>query len=151
MKRLAVVASLVVLGISLYFVWQVQKSDMSTVVVRESGVRLPVRLAITEEEISTGLSETRALSRREGMLFVMPESRQWSFWMKDMTYAIDIVWIDASGGIIAIDESVLPDAPPHVQYQPPQPANYVLEVAAGVSREIGIKPGGSIEIGRVER
>ena len=72
------------------------------------------------------------------------------FWMKDMKFAIDIIWINDSE-IVQIDKNVQPPAPNTVDedlllYIPSQPIDYVLEVNANFTEENNIKVGDSIDL-----
>jgi len=85
------------------------------------------------------------------MLFVFEqENIRQSFWMKDMNFAIDIIWI-SDEEIIQIDENIPPPDPgmPDSElksYLPNQPIDYVLEVNAGFSDENNIKIGDPVKI-----
>lgn len=91
---------------------------------------IEVTIADTPELRKNGLSGTTNLPANSGMLFVFPYSDTWGIWMKDMNYALDILWIDRLGRIVHLEENVTPESFPEV-YQPSEPALYVLEVPAG--------------------
>lgn len=96
------------------------------------GTVLMVAVADTPQERERGLSGTAGLSNGEGMLFIFEHDGQHSFWMKDMRYAIDIIWLSQEKRVVHIEKSVLPDTFPQA-FTPPTPARYVLEVPAGFS------------------
>jgi uncharacterized membrane protein (UPF0127 family) len=93
---------------------------------------IPVAVADTDEERELGLSGTAVLPQNAGKLFIFNAPGKYGFWMKDMRYAIDIIWIDESFRIVGIAEGILPGTYPEVFY-PPSPVKYVLEVNAGFS------------------
>jgi uncharacterized membrane protein (UPF0127 family) len=95
-------------------------------------IPITVALANTPAQREQGLSGTRELPEGAGMYFVFDQPDLHGFWMKDMRYPIDIIWINQYGIIIAIDREVSPDTYPDVFY-PPTPAKAVLEVPAGFS------------------
>lgn len=99
-----------------------------------------VSLAANEAQRRQGLSNTQPLRDREGKFFVFPQSDRYGFWMKDMNYAIDIIWFDAQGYVVHIEREVSPDSYPESFY-PEVPARYVLEIAAGYSDYYGIALG----------
>jgi len=101
---------------------------------------IAVEVADTEEERAKGLSGRDALAEGRGILFIFPESGYHGFWMKEMKFAIDIVWIDESWRVIGIEGLVGPETFPLIFY-PPGPVKYALEVNAGESQRLGIKPG----------
>ena len=56
-------------------------------------VVLPVELAITPEERRQGLSDRPSLAPGTGMLFVFESDGHRQFWMKNMHFPLDMVWI----------------------------------------------------------
>lgn len=100
-------------------------------------------LATTSASRALGLSGRESLQAREGMLFVFPQDGTPAFWMKDMRFALDIVWIDAAGRVVGVDAEVTPESFP-AAFSPPSPVRYVLELGAGQARALGIIPGTSI-------
>lgn len=109
-----------------------------------------VKIADTETKRKIGLSQTAALGENEGMLFVFPKKDvQPSFWMKDMQFAIDIIWIN-DDKVVKIDKNIPPPDPgtPDEKlklYTSPGPVDYVLEVAAGFSDKNNLKVGSKYE------
>lgn len=95
-----------------------------------------IEIADDPAERARGLSGRTGLTDSYGMLFLFPEADRHGFWMKDMLVPIDIVWLDAEGVIVGIEESVSPDTYPEA-FLPPSPVMQVLEVRAGLSREKG--------------
>src|SRR3989344_1386739 len=102
-------------------------------------------LADTPELREKGLSGQASLAEGEGMLFIFPKSGTYGFWMKDMRFPIDIIWIDAEKKILGIEKDISPGSFPTVFY-PPAPASYVLEVPAGVSAFHGITEQNSLTL-----
>ena len=99
-----------------------------------------VEVVDTEEKRTLGLSGRESLLPEYGMLFVFEEPGHYSFWMKDMNFPIDIVWIDEHRRIIFIIEHVAPETYPEV-YVSKQKALYVLELAEGVVEVSGMEVG----------
>ena len=89
-----------------------------------------VRLADTQPLRAKGLSGSDPLLALEGMLFVFPEDGSYSFWMKDMKFAIDILWLSSDGYIVYALQALSPETYPH-SFASPMPARYVLEVPSG--------------------
>lgn len=100
-----------------------------------------VSVADTEEARHQGLSNTPSLPAGTGKLFVFEQSARYSFWMKDMNYPIDIIWLAGDKRVVHIEENVAPDTYPEQSFKPASVARYVLEVNAGVSSQEGIKVG----------
>ena len=114
----------------------------TTSTVQIAGKTIQVDLAQTPAELSRGLSGRRSLAEGTGMLFIFENPDTYGFWMKDMLFPIDIIWID-EGKIIHIEKNISPDTYPEI-FTPNSPAKYVLEVPAGFSDKNGLKIGGMI-------
>jgi uncharacterized membrane protein (UPF0127 family) len=114
------------------------------------------KTALNVEVVNTTPSRQLGLSGREsvkdgnGMLFVFPEPSNYSFWMRDMLFSIDIIWIDTAGDIIYIEKNVNPDTYPKSFSVPSSaskpPSQYVLEVSAGFTDFFDIKIGDRISV-----
>ncbi len=107
------------------------------------GTTLRVSLATTSAQRSRGLSGRSELLEGTGMLFVFSEPAQYSFWMKDMNFSIDIVWVNARGVVIDITTDASPASFP-TTFVPSGPVTYVLEVPAGYTSRAGINIGDTI-------
>ena len=79
------------------------------------------------------------------MLFVFDTDDTWGIWMKDMQFAIDIVWINAEGVVVSVKAAASPSSYPEAFY-PSAPARYVLEVPAGYAAAQGIAEGVKVVI-----
>jgi uncharacterized membrane protein (UPF0127 family) len=103
-------------------------NSRSTIVV--NGTTLRVELATTTVAREQGLSGRASLAADEGMLFVFPTDGVYRFWMKEMNFPLDIIWISFSGEVVYIEPSLAPSTYPD-SYGATTPARYVLEVNAG--------------------
>jgi len=86
------------------------------------------------------LSNREKLAENQGMLFVFDHTDYHSFWMKDMRFAIDIIWIDENKKVVDITHNAEPESYPKI-FKPSLPAQYVLEVNAGWAEEHRVKVG----------
>ncbi len=91
---------------------------------------------IIQAEVSTsssalelGLSDRSSLGQDKGMLFVFAKEDKQGFWMKDMRFALDIIWLDKNKKVITIEKALSPSTYPNV-YFPNEKAKYVLEINA---------------------
>lgn len=105
-------------------------------------IRLKVEIADTIGKQKRGLSDRKNLKENEGMFFPMGTAGIYSFWMKDMRFPIDIIWI-YKGEIIDITENLLP---PSGDETPANAASKeltdgVLEVNAGFVKKYNIEIG----------
>jgi len=113
------------------------------VVIR--GRTIGVEIADEMREQIAGLSGRESLCPDCGMLFVFPDKQVRHFWMKNMNFPLDIIWI-GDGKILNISENLSPEGEsPEKIYTSTLPANYVLEVNAGFAERHGIKVGDGIE------
>ena len=110
----------------------------------------PVELALTAEEQIQGLSGRPTLTANTGMLFVYQRQSRYTFWMPDMHFPLDIVWIGSDCAVADVTLNALPPAPGQANqdlplYSPKKPAQYVLEINAGEAEAKGIKEGVGVE------
>lgn len=113
-------------------------------------ITLQVEIANTPALRKQGLSGRSNLDSNEGLLFTFPQKAQPPFWMKDMNFPIDIIWI-SDNKIAQIHKSVPAPDPntPESQlqlYTPNDPINYVLEAVAGFAEQNNISPGDTIQL-----
>ena len=121
----------------------------SWVEIRRGRVNVEVRR--TPAEQAQGLSGRKELAWGDGMLFPYASPRPLRFWMKEMNFAIDMVWI-REGRIVEISHRVPPPEPGAATHQIPtaQPrelADTVLEVPAGYASAHGWRRGDPVEYG----
>lgn len=107
-------------------------------------ITINVDLAKTQAEQARGLSYRSKLDDYQGMLFIFDDKQVREFWMKDMNFPLDIVWLD-DNKIIKISNNLAPegDKPANI-YSSSNPVNYVLEVPAGFCEKNNIKAGDKI-------
>ena len=102
-----------------------------------------VELAQTSEEKSQGLSQRKNIRNNGGMLFIFSESADYLFWMKEMRFDLDIIWID-KGRIAYIKKNV-----PHDFLEAINPevrADQVLEIKSGLSDKYNFKIGDEVKV-----
>jgi hypothetical protein len=116
--------------------------DAKVILGRQS---LVVNVARTSEERAQGLSGIESLPDNEGLLFVFDSPGKYSFWMKDMNFPIDIVWIDEGMKVVHIENNISPDTYP-TNFISSRDASYVLEVNSGVVERAGVSVGDSVVI-----
>ncbi len=116
-------------------------------VVQVGNTKIPVEIVTSQSELTKGLSGRISLDSNSGMLFILPQKGIYSFWMKDMLFPIDIIWI-ADNKIIAIDNSIPlePNGTNLKTYSPPETVDYVLELNAGFAIKHNFKKGDAITL-----
>ncbi|MBI2639643.1 MAG: DUF192 domain-containing protein [Candidatus Sungbacteria bacterium] len=145
-----VAALLMVFPLALFFYFFVleflpgsnlQETGIIEISIREALLRVGV--ASTPILRARGLSGRDSLARDAGMLFTFDKPGFYSFWMKDMRFPIDIIWL-RDKKIVYIAKNVsppgtgVPDSKLKV-YSPPVEADMVLEVNAGIADRFHIE------------
>lgn len=112
-------------------------------IVQLAGKEIVVDIARTSDQRERGLSGRIELKEDEGMLFVFNEPSRHPFWMKDMNFGIDIIWIGEDKKIVYIKKNALPELYPEV-YGPEKDSKYVLEVVSGFSDKNNLQLGDEV-------
>lgn len=94
-----------------------------------------------------GLSGTPYLPEGVVKLFVFDSLGNHAIWMKDMNYAIDIIWASKTGEVVHVEENITPDTYPE-SFSSPVESWYVVEAKAGFVAENNIVVGDSISVTR---
>ena len=106
---------------------------------------LLLEIADTDTLRTQGLSGHQPLASNEGMLFMFPTEGQYAFWMKDMNFPIDIVWLDSDYRIVDVKNYATPDSYPKM-FMPSESARFVLELSAGFFENHHLKKGDRLEV-----
>jgi uncharacterized membrane protein (UPF0127 family) len=138
-------ATIVVLVFIVFFLIHLFNGLTSQKVVIISDEKIKIELAVTPTEKGQGLSNRDELSDDSGMLFVYDKYLIPSFWMKEMRFPIDIIWIK-DNMVMGYEKQVYPQGADEqlAIYRPKTFVNYVLEVNAGFIDEHGVKIGDKI-------
>ncbi len=167
--RNAVLSTLLILGIFLllgilagfYFISKRPQPTLRTAEVKIGENVFAVEVASTTISRVRGLSGRNGLAENEGMFFIFDELGTNGFWMKDVKFPIDIIWIAGDspsqisqgeiweGKVVGFAENAAPE--PGVPlwklkiYYPPELVDRVLEVNAGMVKRLGIKVGDRVK------
>lgn len=108
--------------------------------------RLRAEVADTPERRERGLGGRERLAEGRALLFPFERAARHPFWMKDMRFDIDIVWIRGDR-VVDLHSAVPHDAPgPLRTYRPDVPADLVLEVPAGTAERHGWAAGDPVRV-----
>ncbi len=108
---------------------------------------LEVEVVDTTASRELGLSGRNKMGDDEGMLFVFDEPGRYGFWMKDMKFALDMVWINQNGVVVSIERDVTPESYKQKKtYINQSEATYVLEINAGMAEKFGLYLGSKVKI-----
>lgn len=105
-----------------------------------------IEIAEDDYEIQTGLMNRYAMDDNHAMLFIFPDMRLRAFYMKNTYIPLDIIYIDKDNVIVSIQEN----AEPFDETSLPSkvPAQYVLEINAGLTQKWSIAIGDKIVFNR---
>lgn len=111
-----------------------------------------VDIALTDKQKQEGLSIKNSLNENEGMLFFLEEPSKASFWMKNMHFPIDIIWLDANFSIVHIEKELPPCTLAFYcpSYKPLKESLYVLETIDGFANDHHLKVGDKIDFHLLE-
>jgi len=104
-----------------------------------------VELADEWAEMRQGLMFRRSLCADCAMIFVFPEARHRSFWMKNTFIPLDIIFLDGEGRIVTIRKNTKPRQKVPT-YASTAPARFVVEVNAGYADRNSLQPGQLIDL-----
>lgn len=101
-----------------------------------------VEIANNEDTREQGLMCRPELTADRGMLFEFQNVAERSFWMQNTLIGLDIIYIAPDGRIVSIQKNAKPlDRTPLPSFGA---ANGVLEIQAGLSDKLGLKPGDAV-------
>ncbi len=107
-------------------------------------IKIPIEIVDNVESRRLGLSYREVLDKNSGMLFDMENKGVVSFWMKDMNFPLDIIWIDGDK-IVNISKNLPPaGSQPDLSYSSDLPIDFALEVNGGFCEENNIDIGDEI-------
>ena len=123
-------------------------ADGSVVAVRVGKNKLNLKVVNTEESRMRGLSGTKSVPN-DGMLFLFGDKSVKVFWMKDMNYDIDIVWL-GSGKVLGITENAKHEPQTAdsdlIKYYSPLYCDSVIELVAGSAKKLNIQTGDTVQV-----
>ncbi len=101
-------------------------------------------IANTESSRELGLSGRSSIAQNGGMIFEFDEVGKYCFWMKDMKFPLDIIWLDSNKKIIKIEKDAIPESYPE-QFCADDTTNYVIELNSGQSAKNNLLIGQKLE------
>jgi uncharacterized membrane protein (UPF0127 family) len=112
-----------------------------------NGMVLVADIAATDEQRTKGLSVKDRLDENEAMLFVFDYEAQHTFWMKNMKFPIDIIWINSDKTVVYIEHNVEPCSSEIFcpVFRPDHDSLYVLETVGGFAERHDIVKGTMVE------
>jgi uncharacterized membrane protein (UPF0127 family) len=123
---------------------QLDLPDTATI----GGISFDLEVAADDESLANGLSNRIQLPQQAGMLFVFPDEDIWTFWMKDVLFPVDVMFIDRNGTIIDIQTMQTQPGMPEdrlIRYPSAAPALFALEINAGLADQFGFQVGMQVQ------
>lgn len=137
-----IATAVILLGVVIFA--QLANRNSTTDILQVSGRSFSLQIARSEQERELGLGNRISLPANQGMLFIFPQAQPECFWMKDMHFSIDMIWVNADKQIVYIQHNVSPNTYPH-SFCPAQPAKYVIELDAGTTDNTGMRVGQTLD------
>ena len=103
-----------------------------------AGQSFQVDVLRSDAQRANGLSGREKLTDQQGAFFIFEQPGPYRFWMKEMNFSIDIIWLDQALKVVDITKDAKPESFPRA-FAPSSPAQYVLEINAGLSDKYGFK------------
>ncbi len=137
---LIIIAALIV-GLIVFWIYPRANKTLSL-----NGQKISLELALTDQQQVQGLSSRPSLCQTCGMLFVFDKPQNQKFWMKDMNFPLDLIWLN-DNKIVQLDKNLPPEgAMPKNFYPSRQLITDVLEVNAGFIDKYQLQIGQSLSI-----
>ncbi len=136
-KSIIIIIILILVGISFTINYNKRNSEEYIIIEKD---QIFLLVADTLELRMKGLSGVKNLEGNTAMLFVFNYPDKHGIWMKDMLFALDIIWLDEQYKIVSIEKNISPNTYPKVFY-PTEKSLYVMEGKAGFVERNGIMVG----------
>ncbi len=136
MQKLSLIITLFIVLSFIYIRFNYKRTSSLTINSRQ----ILIEVADTYSKRSKGLSDRQYLEKDYGMLFIFPDSGYYNFWMNDMQFPLDFVWIK-DNSVVDLTENV-PQAKNMerpLTFTAKSEFNKVLEINGGKIKEWGIK------------
>lgn len=106
-------------------------------------VRLDIEIADDDYQTQTGLMYRHSMKPNQGMLFIFKQERPHSFYMKNTEIPLDIIFFNSEKKVVSIHKNAIPFDETSLPSK--KPAQYVLEVNAGLTETWNLETGDFLE------
>jgi hypothetical protein len=134
-----------------FVLYQMNKSSASSLPMAKVTIDKQVfssEVATTSAQQQQGLSDRKSLAQDHGMLFTFSTAQRYPFWMKDMEFPLDILFIN-NNKIVTIFQNIPVPQQGKTNlpvYVPSAPANQVLEINAGLAKKYDFQKGDTVTV-----
>jgi hypothetical protein len=119
-----------------------KNGELTFVDTSGSLVKIDIQIARTEFDRELGLMFRKSMNENQGMLFIFPDTKIRSFWMRNTVIPLDMIFVDSSKTILNIAKNTTPYS--DVSYTSSGPTSYVVEVNGGFTDRHKITAGEKI-------
>src|SRR5207253_237768 len=102
-----------------------------------------LEVAQSEPQQQKGLMKRDSLPEDHGMLFVFSDEKPRAFWMKNVRFPLDIVFLDAKGKVVSIRQM---EAYDETETWSDAPAQYAIELNKNAATAAGVKIGDQLTL-----
>ena len=114
-------------------------SDLTIATASGAKLHFTVEVAETPEQLERGLMFRDSMPADGGMLFLLGIEETASFWMRNTFLPLDMIFIARDGRITNIHHNAAPGSMAIISST--APVTGVLEVNAGITNRLSIRPG----------
>ena len=111
-------------------------------------VKLDIEIADNDYDVQTGLMYRNSMQDDRGMLFVFPTMQPRYFYMRNTKFPLDLIYLDKDKTIVSFQENAKPFDESSLPSQ--VPAQYVLEVNAGLAEKWLLEIGDRMEYTEIQ-
>jgi len=105
-----------------------------------------VEIATTPQEQQTGLAKYTKIQQNFTMYFPFSHPDYYTFWMKDMHFPIDILFLRNNTIVTIFSNVPVKSNYQDYLYKPTQPSDAVMEISEGLSNRYGFKDGDKVTL-----
>jgi uncharacterized membrane protein (UPF0127 family) len=148
--RLIVVGGLIGLGASTFAKVSLANPNLCStpyrhdITIKAGNNLIDAEVPENSQKKAVGLGGRSCIGAEEGMLFVFSQADMYDFWMKDMKFPIDIIWVDENKIVTKVDADIAPSTYPKT-FRSEKPSKYVLELRANRAQQLNIAEGNSLQ------
>ena len=104
---------------------------------------IDIEIADDDYQTQTGLMYRNSMEETQGMLFIFPDEQYHAFYMKNTNFPLDIIYINSNKEIVSFQKNAQPRDESSLPSE--APAQYVLEINAGLSDTWNLEVGDKME------
>ncbi|PIR73785.1 MAG: hypothetical protein COU40_00750 [Candidatus Moranbacteria bacterium CG10_big_fil_rev_8_21_14_0_10_35_21] len=131
--------------ILLLFDYKLPTKGNKTMEAEINGQKVFLEIADSDASREKGLSQRKEICSNCGMLFIFAREGKYSFWMKDMQFDIDIIWM-LKNKIVKIEKNISYKNQQNKNFGIDIVADKVLEFNTGFSEKLELKEGDSLNV-----